>query len=68
MFSLETITKPADSCREKLELTWLMTIEAFKKLQNDFPDKFYLIQSYEQYAYFTSEKNGNKIRYDFSPL
>lgn len=48
--------------------TWLTTPHQFKKLQQGHPGQFYLIQANRKYAYFTSAKNEENIRYDFSEM
>jgi 4-amino-4-deoxy-L-arabinose transferase-like glycosyltransferase len=50
------------------ESTWLTTPAQFKKLQQEYPEQFYLIQANRKYAYFTSAMNAKNIRYDFSAL
>jgi len=48
--------------------TWFASIQEFKKLQQGYPDQLYLIQANRKYAYFTSAKNKNNIRYDYSRM
>jgi 4-amino-4-deoxy-L-arabinose transferase-like glycosyltransferase len=48
--------------------TWLTSPDQFKKLQEGHPNQFYLIQANRKYAYFTSVKNKQNIRYDFSGM
>ncbi len=48
--------------------TWLTSVPEFQKLQQDYPGQFYLIQATRKYAYFTSVKNRESIRYDFSEM
>ena len=48
--------------------TWLTSIHEFKNLQREYPEQFYLIQATERYAFFTSIKNKQNIRYDFSEM
>ena len=50
------------------ESTWLASIHEFKKLQQGYADQLYLIQANRKYAYFTSVKNKNNIRYDYSGM
>jgi len=50
------------------ESTWLTSIPEYKKLQQGYPDRFYLIQANRKYAYFTSRKNKKNIRYDYSGM
>ena len=49
---------------ESTTSTWLTTADEFEKLKEAFPGKFYLIEAYEKYAYFTAEQNKENIRYD----
>jgi len=46
--------------------TWLTATFQWRKLDEMFPGKFYLIQAEKTYAYFTSANNRENIRYDFS--
>jgi 4-amino-4-deoxy-L-arabinose transferase-like glycosyltransferase len=48
--------------------TWLTSVPEFKKLQQDHPGKFYLIQATRKYAYFTALNNRDNVRYDFSAM
>jgi len=48
--------------------TWLTSTNEFKKLATQHPNKVYLIQANNKYAFFTSIKNRENIRYDFSPI
>jgi hypothetical protein len=48
------------------EKTWLANIHVFKKLDESYPEELYLIQGNRKYAYFTSMKSRDRIRYDFS--
>jgi 4-amino-4-deoxy-L-arabinose transferase-like glycosyltransferase len=50
------------------ESTWLTSVHEFKKLQQDYPEQFYLIQATRKYAYFTSLNNRENVRYDFSEM
>jgi len=50
------------------ESTWLASIHEFKKLHQDYPNQFYLIQANRKYVFFTSVKNKINIRYDFSGM
>jgi len=52
--------------REAPDKTWLANIYEFKKLDESFPGELYLIQGNRKYAYFTSMKSRDRIRYDFS--
>lgn len=45
---------------------WLSPIGEFRKLAAQYPDKIYLIQANNKYAFFTSMENRKNIRYDFS--
>ena len=53
---------------KNLRGTWLTKAQEFKKLEEDFPEKFYLIYANEKFAYFTSAKNRENVVYDFSNL
>jgi 4-amino-4-deoxy-L-arabinose transferase-like glycosyltransferase len=46
--------------------TWLSWIGEFRELEKQFPGQLYLIHSQGPYAYFTSVKVRDQIRYDFS--
>ena len=46
--------------------TWLTATFQWRKMEEMFPGKFYLIQAEKTYAYFTSAENRKNIRYDFS--
>ena len=48
--------------------TWLTSIGEFRKLVGQYPNKVYLIQANNKYAFFTSIKNRENIRYDFSEM
>ena len=48
--------------------TWLTSPNEFRKLVTQHPNKVYLIQANNKYAFFTSVKNRENIRYDFSPI
>ncbi len=48
--------------------TWLSSIVEFRKLASLYPDKVYLIQANSKYAFFTSMKNRENVRYDFSAM
>lgn len=48
--------------------TWLSSIGEFRKLASQNPNKFYLIQANNKYAFFTSLQNKENIHYDFSAL
>jgi len=50
------------------ESTWLASIHEFKKLQQGYPDQFYLIQANRKYVFFTSVRNKKNIRYDYSGM
>jgi hypothetical protein len=50
------------------EKTWLSSIIEYRKLAFQHPDKVYLIQANSKYAFFTSMKNRENIRYDFSAM
>jgi len=45
---------------------WLSSINEFRKLTAQYPDKIYLIQANNRFAFFTSMENRKNIRYDFS--
>ena len=47
---------------------WLTSTAKFKNLVAQHPDKIYLIQANSKYAFFTSNKNRENIRYDFSAM
>ncbi|PIR01181.1 MAG: phospholipid carrier-dependent glycosyltransferase [Nitrospinae bacterium CG11_big_fil_rev_8_21_14_0_20_45_15] len=46
--------------------TWLTATFQWRKMEELFPGKFYLIQAEKTYAYFTSAENRKNVRYDFS--
>ncbi len=48
--------------------TWLSSIGEFRKLTARHPNKFYLVQANNKYAFFTSMNNRENIRYDFSAM
>ena len=48
--------------------TWLTSTNEFRKLATQHPNKVYLIQANNKYAFFTSIKNRENIRYDFSAI
>ena len=48
--------------------TWLTSITEFRKLVSQHPDKVYLIQANNKYAFFTSMENRENIKYDFSAM
>ena len=48
--------------------TWLTSTNEFRELAAQHPKKVYLIQANNKYAFFTSIKNRENIRYDFSPI
>ena len=50
------------------EKTWLTSTNEFRKLATQHPNKVYLIQANNKYAFFTSIKNRENIRYDFSKM
>ena len=50
------------------EKTWLTSIGEFRKLVDQYPNTIYLIQANNKYAFFTSIKNQENIRYDFSEM
>ena len=47
---------------------WLSSIKEFRNLTAQYPDKIYLIQANNMYAFFTSMENRKNIRYDFSAM
>jgi len=47
---------------------WLSNSDEFKALYLQFPEKLYLIQGNSKYAFFTSSKNREFIKYDFSEI
>jgi 4-amino-4-deoxy-L-arabinose transferase-like glycosyltransferase len=53
---------------DRPESTWLTSSLEFQKLEQSHPDQFYLIQANRKYAYFTSIKNKENIRYDYSGM
>ena len=61
----EKLLMPLSSTPEK---TWLSSIVEYRKLASQHPDKVYLIQANSKYAFFTSMKNRENIRYDFSAM
>ena len=50
------------------EKTWLSSIVEYRKLSSQHPDKVYLIQANSKYAFFTSMKYRDHVRYDFSAM
>ena len=50
------------------EKKWLTSIGEFRKLVDQYPKTIYLIQANKKYAFFTSIKNRENIRYDFSEM
>ena len=50
------------------EKTWLTSTGDFRKLVGQYPNTIYLIQANNKYAFFTSIKNRENIRYDFSEM
>jgi len=50
------------------EKTWLTSTGDFRKLVGQYPNTIYLIQANNKYAFFTSIKNRDNIRYDFSEM
>jgi len=50
------------------EKTWLTSIQEFRNLMALHPDKLYLIQGNSRFAFFTSKKSQENIRYDFSNM
>jgi len=46
--------------------TWLTWTGEFRKLDEQFPGKLYMIQAQGPYAYFTSRQARDQIRYDFT--
>jgi hypothetical protein len=50
------------------EKTWLSSIVEYRKLASHYPDKVYLIQANSKYVFFTSMKNRENVRYDFSAM
>jgi len=50
------------------EKTWLTSTRDFRKLVGQYPNTIYLIQANNKYAFFTSIKNRENIRYDFSEM
>ena len=70
-FMEKPVTDPLklmDRIESQPESTWLTSIHEFKKLQQDYQKKLYLIHATGKYAYFTSLKNQKNIRYDFSGM
>tara|TARA_Y100000294_G_C8516675_1_gene321157 strand:+ start:636 stop:1193 length:558 start_codon:yes stop_codon:yes gene_type:complete len=67
----QSSSKP-DALFQKVEeypkSTWLTKSWEFKKLENDFPGKFYLIYANRGFAYFTSMKNQENVVYDLSNM
>jgi hypothetical protein len=61
----EKLLMPLSSTPEK---TWLSSIVEYRKLASQHPDKVYLIQANSKYAFFTSMKNRENVRYDFSAM
>jgi hypothetical protein len=53
---------------DRPESTWLTSSPEFQKLEESHPGRFYLIQANPRYAYFTSIKNKENIRYDYSGM
>ena len=47
---------------------WLTNATEFKILNSQAPNSFYLIMGNSKYAFFTSSKNRNLIKYDFSEM
>jgi 4-amino-4-deoxy-L-arabinose transferase-like glycosyltransferase len=45
--------------------TWLTGLDQFRRLQGEYPDRFYLIMAQGNYAYFTTEARRKRVRYDF---
>lgn len=56
------------SLEDKPSGTWLTSPKDFKRLEELFPNKLYLIEANKKYAFFTSQKNRENIRYDFSGI
>jgi ssDNA-specific exonuclease RecJ len=50
------------------EKTWLSSIVEYRKLASQHPEKVYLIQANSKYAFFTSMKNRDHVRYNFSAM
>jgi 4-amino-4-deoxy-L-arabinose transferase-like glycosyltransferase len=50
------------------EKIWLTSTGEFRKLVDQHPNTIYLIQANNKYAFFTSIKNRENIRYDFSEM
>jgi len=50
------------------EKTWLTSIKEFGKIKTQYPNKVYLIQANDKFAFFTSTKNQENISYDFSGI
>ena len=50
------------------EKPWLTSIQEFRNLIALHPEKFYLIQANNKFAFFTSQKNQKYISYDFSDM
>ncbi|NIQ01148.1 MAG: phospholipid carrier-dependent glycosyltransferase, partial [Nitrospinaceae bacterium] len=46
--------------------TWLTSVKSFAELTARFPGRLYLIQAQGPYAYFTSARFRDRVRYDFS--
>ena len=47
---------------------WLANINEYKALSFQYPKQLYLIQSNSKYAFFTSSKNREFVKYDFSEI
>ena len=47
---------------------WLTSIEEFRKLVAEHPNKTYLIEGNNKYAFFTSLENRKNVHYDFSTM
>jgi hypothetical protein len=46
--------------------TWLTRMGEFRKLDEQFPGKLYMIQAQGPYVYFTFIQVRDQIRYDFT--
>jgi 4-amino-4-deoxy-L-arabinose transferase-like glycosyltransferase len=68
----ENVVKKPEEVLQRLsaqpEQSWLTSIGEYRELATRYPDKVYLIQANNKYAYFTSMKNKETISYDLSHL
>ena len=62
------VTSDANQIFSNPGKTWLTSIHELRKLTVQHPDKVYLIQANNQYAYITAMENRKNIRYDFSAM